>query len=1077
MERSVSRETSPPVRRRVARTTATTGPAAAAQPHAAVRLQRRLGNRGVASLVGQKGPSVPAVQRKCACASGCAKCAPKPAPSRPVHADSPTRLVQARAKLPGSELSMEVQGQRVVPTGSAGSPLQGQSRSFMEERFGADFRDVRVHTGPSAARAADAFTTGRDIYFARGRFEPHTVAGQKLLAHELTHVLQQRAGTATGTSTRTTVGAAGDRFEVEAERNSERIVQGRVPTVAHSGATPRVQHKKAACPGTVTALKGVKVLVDLPATPEFQLTIPKEKGDVSKFYASKAAQGKLRAISDEEARQQRPGTTTLQNIWKRKTTESTFDFAKAPKGETCEIDHIVELQLSGTNVPENLQLLEPSNNGTAGSRFRGIIGTLKRDVKAACNLTQDIEDIDLIIRKTHLESGMPVDKCREAEAKVGIAGSPVDAFDVTVGKDSYEIDLVLAETASGGGRTTAMRRQLGKRGHQLITGMTLDQLTVYPGSKGIAAKDGTLTAEIDAMALLPLAAPKGRKLTLAVVKDSKNLVQFAPKPSPLQAAFPFLSETTFKLEFQGGKLIGHAELIPTLPLLRHTVIVLDIRNGALTGGVTVPPESLKKALPIPGLAVTESSIVVRLENQKLSAHGTFGFKVGTFATATLRADADKDGFNAVGTVDFAVPGLTKTKGKISYAKRQLAGEVHIEKNDFNFPGKSAIKSAGLVVHFSDRGIDGAGEVVLGIPGIKKGTLAFGIDKSGNYAVTGIAALSIPGLKSAEIGLAYRNGDLEGSGDVGLDVPGLQGAAAAFHVRYAKGALTGAGDLSYKKGKLSGTVHAALDATHKLSGRGELAYEIIPGLVAAVGMELREDGTAKISGELRIPEQLNLFPQKAVEKTIFSVGTQIPIFAIPVGPRSVGLVAEIGADLTARAAIGPGQIRHLKVKAAFDPSHEESKFEFAGGGELFVPALADLALGVHGGIGLSVGVASATGGIELRGALGLQGALSAQVQIKYQNNQFGVEAVADLSAQPVLKFGINAYVKVDVVLIGDVYRKDWNLAAKEWGSGLKIGLRFPVRYVFGKPFELSLNQVEFIVPQIDYKRAVKELLPK
>ena len=42
--------------------------------------------------------------------------------------------------------------------------------------------------------------------------------------------------------------------------------------------------------------------------------------------------------------------------------------------------------------------------------------------------------------------------------------------------------------------------------------------------------------------------------------------------------------------------------------------------------------------------------------------------------------------------------------------------------------------------------------------------------------------------------------------------------------------------------------------------------------------------------------------------------------------------------------------------------------------------------------------------------------------------------------------------------------------------MKIGLRFPVHYEFGKPFELSLKQVEFIVPEIDYKKAVKDLLP-
>ena len=72
-------------------------------------------------------------------------------------------------------------------------------RSFFEERFGRDFSDVRIHTGAGAAAmasalGADAFTTGRDVFFGAGRYEPDTRAGRRLLAHELTHVTQQVDG-------------------------------------------------------------------------------------------------------------------------------------------------------------------------------------------------------------------------------------------------------------------------------------------------------------------------------------------------------------------------------------------------------------------------------------------------------------------------------------------------------------------------------------------------------------------------------------------------------------------------------------------------------------------------------------------------------------------------------------------------------------------------------------------------------------------------------------------------------------------------------------------------------------------
>lgn len=83
-----------------------------------------------------------------------------------------------------------------LKSGHGGSSLPASSRSFMEKRFGRDFSGVKVHDGPEAIRMssalnAQAFTHGKNIYFNRGRFQPGTSDGRKLLAHELAHVVQQ----------------------------------------------------------------------------------------------------------------------------------------------------------------------------------------------------------------------------------------------------------------------------------------------------------------------------------------------------------------------------------------------------------------------------------------------------------------------------------------------------------------------------------------------------------------------------------------------------------------------------------------------------------------------------------------------------------------------------------------------------------------------------------------------------------------------------------------------------------------------------------------------------------------------
>ena len=93
----------------------------------------------------------------------------------------------------------------------SGSALPGDTREFMESRFNADFSGVRIHTGATAQAMssnihAQAFAHGNDIYFNEGKFSPQTENGGTLLAHELTHTIQQGASpakTSTGISPKT----------------------------------------------------------------------------------------------------------------------------------------------------------------------------------------------------------------------------------------------------------------------------------------------------------------------------------------------------------------------------------------------------------------------------------------------------------------------------------------------------------------------------------------------------------------------------------------------------------------------------------------------------------------------------------------------------------------------------------------------------------------------------------------------------------------------------------------------------------------------------------------------------------
>jgi hypothetical protein len=85
---------------------------------------------------------------------------------------------------------------------SGRTPLDIGTKGFMESRFGYNFSNVKIHADETAARSANsvnalAYTVGDDIVFGEGQYQPHTLDGRRLLAHELTHVIQQKESNAT----------------------------------------------------------------------------------------------------------------------------------------------------------------------------------------------------------------------------------------------------------------------------------------------------------------------------------------------------------------------------------------------------------------------------------------------------------------------------------------------------------------------------------------------------------------------------------------------------------------------------------------------------------------------------------------------------------------------------------------------------------------------------------------------------------------------------------------------------------------------------------------------------------------
>lgn len=140
--------------------------------------------------------------------------------------------VQRQAALPrpgnaGGEAPAAVQHQ-IEQARGGGQALDDGAAEKVGDALGTHFDGVRVHTDSKAdtlnrALAAKAFTTGNDIFFSRGSYSPNTSNGQKLLAHELTHVAQQSSGRNTKTQTKLKVGPAHDAWEAQADQMANRV--------------------------------------------------------------------------------------------------------------------------------------------------------------------------------------------------------------------------------------------------------------------------------------------------------------------------------------------------------------------------------------------------------------------------------------------------------------------------------------------------------------------------------------------------------------------------------------------------------------------------------------------------------------------------------------------------------------------------------------------------------------------------------------------------------------------------------------------------------------------------------------
>jgi hypothetical protein len=161
--------------------------------------------------------------------------------------------------------------QQILAASTGGEQLDSNLRAHLGRAFRTDLHEVRIHTDREADRltkalAAEAFTSGRNVFFASGAYEPTSATGRQLLTHEIAHVIQQIAGPVAGISGPSGVALSdpSDPFETAADRAADAIAVGHTSPVLSAGsapvqtALPTVQRKPAkSTRGTPNSGRGV----------------------------------------------------------------------------------------------------------------------------------------------------------------------------------------------------------------------------------------------------------------------------------------------------------------------------------------------------------------------------------------------------------------------------------------------------------------------------------------------------------------------------------------------------------------------------------------------------------------------------------------------------------------------------------------------------------------------------------------------------------------------------------------------------------------------------------------------------
>lgn len=1052
----------------------------------------------------------------------------RPSAPAPVQAEGQSAAAAAAA---APTAGMHAAAEQAIAGRGAGTPLAPAVRGPIESSLGADLSHVRVHDDGAARDAADAlharaFAHGSDIWLGHGA-SPHDLG---LMAHEATHVVQQAGGV--HRLMRDTKKGPGDApagpDDIGAVDEDKKIIvfkKLRVPAFkakAHRAALYKSRK--------IHRARGYQR-----KNPD-QTSVWDKSVDTAALRKKIAG---IAGVKDGDARQlaishKSSGYHLIGTLDQMAEAAKRPNWARDGKPRPKDVDHVVELQVSGwhldTGWPNsagktgNMELMDSAANQDSGRRIAA-------DITRKINATRDKwpgattgkggkkAPAEATIRKSYeLQFG-------DIDGSIKDAGDPENYWTWSEIAETYKhLESFTAAKADKGGAAAwtlfptargGMPKQIeaGKRApapaerawfHPFII-KEID--LAKPGSEsGKSIGKISLDLSPEVRKKLDGAGPDALRLTVSKLEALPNAGAVMSDEDVLGMWRKIHAKGLSPIQLRGWDVdpkkgfLAYGSIVTDVPMLQGVSIdfrvegerveffkLFDAGEISLPGPVQITGSSLEVFAGTAGVGVRGDAFFAI---EKVGAG-----RVGAGAKADLKG---KPEFEIDGEFSFDSELFDRNKIEAWYRDRQFGAKGLLA---IDTPGKvKGIKKAQVDAKYEAGRLDAKGKAELSVPGVKEVDLVLAYSEAEGLSIAGRFELKddIPGIRGGS-GQASVRQKPDGTGwevtASGKAQPKIPGVDAEIGFAYADGALTVQGRAAYEKGMLKGTLEVgasnrpvgpdgrpAGEPGTKFTawGGGNLTLRLAPWLQAGVGVRLLPNGEVEVQGNIGLPAAIDLFPEKKLTKNLFTIGIDIPIVGVAVAGQRIGIFANISGGLDLDAGFGPGQLTKLGLAVTYNPAHEEQT-TVSGGATLKVPAHAGLRLFVQGSVGVGIPIVSARAGLEVGGALGIEGALEAAVQVDWSPAKgLKLSAVGEIYAEPKLRFDITGFVKVEAdlwVTTIDLYDKRWQLAAFEYGSGLRLGVRFPITYEEGKAFDVSFDQMQFQIPKIEPKALLSDLIAR